>query len=38
MKHLRPVSLERADAFGDFVSAKNRAWSDFLFAKKNGIA
>jgi hypothetical protein len=38
MKHIRRVTCVRADALTDFLSAISRAWSDFLFAKKNEVA
>lgn len=38
MKHVRLVTVVRADAFSDFLNSLFRAWSDYVFAKKNGAA
>lgn len=38
MKHIRTISVARADAFTDLLNAVYRAWLDFIFAKKNGLA
>jgi hypothetical protein len=35
MKHIRKVSSFRADAFSDFLNDISRAWTDFVYAKKN---
>jgi len=35
MKHIRTMSVSRADAFTDFWNAFWRAYRDFRFAKKN---
>jgi hypothetical protein len=36
MKHVRPLSrVRKADAFTDFLNSLQRAWSNFVFAKKN---
>jgi len=35
MKHCRPVSLRKADAFTNFMNAIWRAWMDFRYEKKN---
>lgn len=35
MKHIKPISVTRADAFTDFFNAIWRSWQDFRFAKKN---
>jgi hypothetical protein len=35
MKHLRKVSVRRADALTDFLNDLQRSWSEFVFAKKN---
>lgn len=36
MKHIRTVScIRQADALSDFFNAILRAWSDFVYAKKN---
>ena len=48
MKHIKRVSMGRdtsrarraldcADAKGDFMNAIWRAWSDYVFAKKNEV-
>lgn len=37
MKHVKRISVVRADAFGDLLNSIFRAWSDYVFAKKNGI-
>lgn len=37
MKHLRPVTVARADAFTDLYNAIWRAWRDFRYAKKNDM-
>jgi hypothetical protein len=37
MKHLRPITTARADAFTNFMNAIYRAWRDFRFEKKNEI-
>jgi len=38
VKHIRKVSARRADAFSDFLNDIQKAWSDFVFAKKNELA
>lgn len=35
MKHLKPMTVARADAFTNFFNAIFRAWQDFRFEKKN---
>jgi hypothetical protein len=35
MKHVRPMTVAKADAYSDFFNAVWRAWQDFRFAKKN---
>jgi len=35
MKHLKPVTVARADAFTDFLNDISRAFRDFRIAKKN---
>lgn len=37
MKHLKTISIARADAFTDFTNAIYRAWRDFRFGKKNEL-
>lgn len=37
MKHLKRISVVRADAFTNFMNAMWRAWQDFRFEKKNEI-
>jgi len=37
VKHIRKVSARRADAFTDFLNDLQKAWSDFVFAKKNEL-
>ncbi len=37
MKHIKPITTVRADAFIDLLNAMWRAWRDFQFAKKNEI-
>lgn len=36
MKHIRKISVRKAQGFTDFFNDLQRAWSDFVFAKKNG--
>jgi len=38
MKHCKPVSLRKADAFTNFMNAVWRAWMDFRYEKKNEYA
>ena len=38
MKHIRKITSKRADAFSDFLNDISRAWSNFVFAKKNEVA
>ena len=38
MKHIKTITVARADAFTNFFNAVFRAWQDFLFEKKNEIA
>lgn len=38
MKHLKPISARRADAFTNFFNAIWRAWMDFRYEKKNEYA
>ncbi len=38
MKHIRNITSKRADAFSDFLNDISRAWSNFVFAKKNEVA
>jgi len=35
MRHIRKITVARADAFLDFVSAVRRAYFDYRFGKKN---
>lgn len=35
MKHIKTISMTRADAFTDFLNAVWRAWQDYRVAKKN---
>ena len=37
MKHIKTITLARADAYADFLNAVWRAWQDFLYAKKNEL-
>jgi len=38
VKHIRKVTARKADAFSDFLNDLQRAWSNFVFAKKNELA
>jgi len=38
MKHIRTITSKRADAFSDFWNDLSRAWSNFVYAKKNEVA
>ena len=35
MKHVKTMTVAKADAYSDFFNAIWRAWQDFRFAKKN---
>ncbi len=35
MKHVKPMTVAKADAYSDFFNAIYRAWVDFRIAKKN---
>lgn len=35
MKHIKKITMVRADAFTDLLNAVWRAWQDFRYAKKN---
>lgn len=35
MKHIKPMSTQRAEAFRDLMFAIMRAWYDFRIQKKN---
>ena len=35
MKHVKKISVAKADAFTNYYNAIWRAWQDFQFAKKN---
>lgn len=37
MKHLRRISMSRADAFNEFMNALWRAWQDFRYQKNDEI-
>jgi hypothetical protein len=37
VKHIRKITSRRADAFTDFLNDLQRAWSNFVFAKKNEL-
>ena len=37
MMHLRKITLQRADAFTDFMNAMWRAWQDFRYDKNREI-
>lgn len=37
MKHIRKITSRRADALGDFFNDIARAWSNFVYAKKNEV-
>mgnify|MGYP006972337459 CR=1 FL=1 len=37
MKHIRKMTLKRADAFNNFMNAVWRAWQDFRYEKKNEV-
>lgn len=37
MKHVKRITVVRADAFINFMNAVWRAWQDFRFEKKNEI-
>ncbi len=34
MKHIKPISTRRAEAFADFFNAFWRAWQDLQYTKK----
>ena len=38
MKHIKPITTMRADAFTNFMNAVWRAWEDFRYEKKNEYA
>jgi hypothetical protein len=38
MKHIRTITSKRADAFTDLWNDLSRAWSNFVYAKKNALA
>ncbi len=35
MKHIKTITVTRADAYANFFNAVYRAWQAFLFEKKN---
>jgi hypothetical protein len=37
MRHIRKMTLRKADAFTNFLNAVWRAWQDFKYEKKNEI-
>jgi hypothetical protein len=38
MKHIKTITVTKADAFANLFNAVWRAWQDFLYEKKNDIA